>query len=125
MPKAPPEPRAIELRPVAQRLLMGKPWRNGTLSQFDLISAQLKVAAYGWGMEKQRNLNFRREENNVVEGGWITKDFCLRLIVSSCKNTKGEARQAGDSSSCQLLTGLLNGALPGLWGGEGSPAKGK
>lgn len=21
--------------------------------------------------------------------GWITKDFCLRLIISSCKNTSG------------------------------------
>lgn len=34
----------------------------------------------------------RRKENNVMEGGWITKDFCLQLIVSSCKNTKGEPR---------------------------------
>lgn len=27
-----------------------------------------------------------------MEGGWITKDFCLQLIVSSCRNTKGEPR---------------------------------
>lgn len=52
---------------------------------------------------EQRNLNFRREENNVVEWAWITKEFCLRLIISSCKNTKGEARLARDVISCQFL----------------------
>lgn len=51
---------------------------------------------------EQRNLNFRREENNVVEWAWITKEFCLRLIISSCKNTKGEARLTRDAGSRQL-----------------------
>lgn len=58
-------------------------------------------------------------------GGLYNKGVCLRLIISSCKNTKGEARLARDIISRQLLTGLLNGTLLGLWGGEGNPAKGK
>lgn len=76
---------------------------------------------------RQRNLNFRREENNVCVcvGGLYNKGVCLRLIISSCKNTKGEARLARDVISRQLLTGLLNGTLLGLWGGEGNPAKDK
>lgn len=53
---------------------------------------------------EQRKLNFRREENNVVEWAWITKEFCSRLIISSCKNTKAEARLARDVSSRQILT---------------------
>lgn len=75
---------------------------------------------------EQRNLNFRREENNAVEWAWITKEFCLRLIISSCKNTKGEARLARDSILANSLqSGLLNGTLLGLWGSEGSPTKGR
>lgn len=60
-----------------------------------------------------------------VWGGLYNKGVCLQLIIFSCKNTKGEARLARDVISRQLLTGLLNGTLLGLWGGEGNPAKDK
>lgn len=80
------------------------PGQRGALSQSEPISVMaselcewpsmcvcMRMCAYVW-WGGQRNLDFREEENNVVEGGWITKDFCLQLIVSSCKNTRGEAK---------------------------------
>lgn len=93
-----PPNQCLRTEAVAQTLPVGTP-----AGEVALFQAHVTVLGVGrvakcmcacecvwWG--GQRNLDFRREENNVAEGGWITKDFNLQLIVSSCKNTKGEAR---------------------------------